>query len=212
MIKTIFFDFDGVIVNSEPTYFEYKVKKLQEMGFPVTREYLLTRIGESVRIILPKLFNVENPEKYIEDYYNDPRKKYIDYRPLMYPELIEVLDYCKENGIKCYITSNSKVEHLKNTCEQLDILHYFDGLYSIETFGVAKPDPLFYTRIVEDLNLNKEEILVIEDSEHGISAAKNAGLYTIAKKEDYFNIDQSYADTIIDLLTEVLDIIKEKNA
>ena len=38
MIKTIFFDFDGVIVNSEPTYFEYKVKKLQEMAIGLGME------------------------------------------------------------------------------------------------------------------------------------------------------------------------------
>ena len=212
MITTIFFDFDGVICDTEPTYFSYKLKKMADMGFPVTKEFLLARIGESFRVMFPREFKVDNPEKYIQEYYNDSGKKDIDYKPLLNQEVIQLLEYCKENKISCYITSNSNHEHLEKTLKDLNIYHYFNKIYSNEILNVAKPNPLFYTKIVDDLNLNKDEIIVIEDSFHGISASIHAGLYTIAKKESFFNIDQSLADTKIDLLTEVIDIIKEKNA
>ena len=212
MITTIYFDFDGVVCDTEPTYFEYKLKKMHNMGFPVTKEFLLARIGESFRVMFPREFKVDNPEKYINEYYNSTGKKDIDFRPLMNKEIIDLLEYCKENNISCYITSNSIHEQLENSLKQIGILHYFKKIYSNELLKVAKPNPLFYTKIVDDLNISKDEVIVIEDSYHGISAAKDAGLYTIAKKESFFNIDQSKADIKIDLLTEVIDIIKEKNA
>ena len=141
-----------------------------------------------------------------------PIGKDIDFRPLINKEIIDLLEYCKENNISCYITSNSIHEQLENSLKQIGILHYFKKIYSNELLKVAKPNPLFYTKIVDDLNISKDEVIVIEDSYHGISAAKDAGLYTIAKKESFFNIDQSKADIKIDLLTEVINIIKEKNA
>ena len=211
MIKALFFDFDGVICDTEPTYFKYKLKKMEDMGFPVTKEFLLARIGESFRVMFPREFKVDNPEKYIQEYYNDTGKKDIDYLPLFNTEIIDLLNYCKQSNLSCYITSNSNHEQLETTLRKLNILHYFKKIYSNELLKVAKPNPLFYSLIVDDLKLNKDEIIVIEDSYHGISAAKDAGLFTIAKKESFFNIDQSKADIKIDLLTEVIDIIKKRN-
>ena len=62
MIKAVLFDFDGVICDTEPQFFEYKLKKMNEMGFPVTREFLLERIGESFRVMFPREFKVDDPE------------------------------------------------------------------------------------------------------------------------------------------------------
>lgn len=212
MITTIFFDFDGVICDTEPTYFNYKLKKMADMGFPVSKDFLLARIGESFRVMFPREFKVDNPEKYIQEYYNDTGKKDIDYKPLFNQEVIQLLEYCKENHISCYITSNSHHEHLEKILKDLNIIHYFHKIYSNELLKVAKPNPLFYTKIVDDLNINKDEVIVIEDSYHGIKAAKDAELTTIAKTESFFGIDQSLADLKIDLLTEVIELLKEKNA
>ncbi|MGN1344446.1 MAG: HAD family hydrolase [Traorella sp.] len=212
MITTVLFDFDGVICDSEPVYFEYKLQKMKEMGFPVTKEFLLSRIGESFRVMFPREFHVENPDKYVDEYYRDSKKSDIDYRPLMFPELIDLLQYCQTQNIACYITSNSKQEHLERALKQLKINSYFKKIYTNEQLKIAKPNPLFYQRVIEDLNLAKEEVIVIEDSKHGIAAAKGADLFTIAKKESYFHIDQSQADMQVDLLSEVIDIIKNLNS
>ena len=68
MIKAILFDFDGVICDTEPVNFNYKLEKMHEMGFPVTKEFLLSRVGESFSVMFPREFpHVENPEKYVEE-------------------------------------------------------------------------------------------------------------------------------------------------
>ena len=212
MIKAVLFDFDGVICNTEPKFFEYKLWKMNEMGFPVTREFLLERVGESFRIMFPREFKVENPEKYIHEYYSGMGDSINNYNELMFPELIDLLEYCDAHGILCAITSNSKHERLISAAKQMNIYSYFKHIYSNESLGVAKPDPLFYTKVLENLGIDSKEAIVIEDSTHGIAAAKKAGIFTIAKKESFFHLDQSYADAQIDKLTEAIDFIEKANS
>lgn len=211
MIKAILFDFDGVICNTEPVFFEYKLNKMKELGFPVTKEFLLERVGESFRVMFPREFKVDNAKEIVERYYHDMESENIDYSSLMYPELLSLLDYCKDNHFICAITSNSKQQRLEKVTRELNIRDYFTKLYSNEVLGVAKPNPLFYTRVLEDLNLKPDEAIVIEDSTHGIHAAVHAGIYTIAIKENYFHLDQSLADIIVDQHSKIIPLIKDKN-
>lgn len=211
MIQAVFFDFDGVICNTEPEFFEYKIHKMHEMGFPVTREFLLKHVGESFRVMFPREFSVENPENYVKKYYEDMEKENFDYKQLMYPTLLPLLEYCKSHHILCFITSNSKQERLEKVCKDLNIDSYFHKYYSNEVLKVAKPNPQFYEKVVNDLSIPKEKILVIEDSQHGIQAAKDAHLFTIALEENYFHLDQSYADVIVKDHLEIINIIKQLN-
>ena len=88
--------------------------------------------------------------------------------------------------------------------------------------GMVAPDGKFYYPLSSESGMcgttklawydfEKDEVIVIEDSVHGIEAAVNAGLYTIAKKEYFFNLDQSYANIQVDKHTEVIDIIERLN-
>ena len=53
-----------------------------------------------------------------------------------------------------------------------------------------------------------ENCLVIEDSEKGIAAGKNAGMKTIALLDRRFGLKQARADMLIESLLEVLDCVK----
>lgn len=210
MIKAILFDFDGVICDTEPLNFNYKLNKMNEMGFPVTKEFLLARIGESFKVMFPREFpEAEDPKKVVKEYYEGYEKAHMDYKSVLYPEVIDLLEYCKENNITCVIASNSAQKRLEDAVSEIGLTHYFEKLYTSQQLKISKPNPLFYTTVVEDMGLEKDEVIVIEDSVHGIEAAVNAGLYTIAKKEYFFNLDQSKAHIQIDKHTEVIELLKK---
>lgn len=212
MIKAVIFDFDGVICDTEPLNFNYKLNKMNEMGFPVTKEFLLQRVGESFKVMFPREFpHVENPKKYVKEYYEGYEKAHMDYKSVLYPEVISLLEYCKQNNLICVIASNSAQKRLEDAVEEIGLTNYFYKLYTSQQLKIAKPNPLFYTTVIEDLNLSKDEAIVIEDSVHGIEAAVNAGLYTIAKKEYFFNLDQSKANIQVDKHTEIIDILEKLN-
>lgn len=208
MLKAVFFDFDGVICNTEPSFFEFKLQEMAKLGFPVTREFLLKHVGESFRVMFPREFKVDNALEIIHKYYSDMENENINYASLMYPELLDLLKFCKENNLICAITSNSKQSRLEKVTVELNIREYFDELYSNERLGVSKPNPLFYTNVCKQLNIQPEEALVIEDSTPGIHAAVHANIKTVAIAENYFNLDQSEAHYIVNQHSEVIDIIK----
>ena len=51
------------------------------------------------------------------------------------------------------------------------------------------------------------ECLVLEDSPYGIEAAKNAGMYVLAKKDTRVGFQQNQADAIITDVEEVLNYL-----
>ena len=67
-----------------------------------------------------------------------------------------------------------------------------------------------YLRTLEALDLAPEDVIAVEDSPAGITAAKRAGLRVYAlRPRAELKLDQSAADAVIDNLTDVLKLIWE---
>lgn len=207
MIKAILFDFDGVICDTEPIYFEFKLDKMQRMGLHVSREWLMKFVGENFKTMILREYESDNKEAIIQEYFEEFDKLYIDYQKALYPKVFEFVAYCQNKGIKCYICSNANRIKMESAISQLNLNARFDHIYTSYQLGVSKPNPEFYTKILNDLNLTNEEVIVIEDSTKGIKAAKEANIFTVAKKEYYFNIDQSHADYHIDDFDEIFRLL-----
>ena len=64
-----------------------------------------------------------------------------------------------------------------------------------EDVSERKPNPEIYIKAKNELGYNLDEIIVVEDTEIGVSAAKSAGLTCVTipnqytKKQDFSNAD-----------------------
>lgn len=211
MIKALIFDFDGVICDTEFYYAQRKVAFCAKLGLELTVDQIKPYVGQSFTVVFPLLFpDYPNPEKVIEKYYEDFMYHVPDYDVIFNSELYVVLEYCKNKNIKVAIASNSKHTRLVRECVNLKLLPYLSKLVSSEALEISKPDPMFYTKTLEFLNVEASQAMIVEDSVHGIHAAKGAGVFTIAKRESHFNVDQSQADVIVDRLDEIINIIEKK--
>lgn len=209
MIKALIFDYDGVICRTEEYFQQRKVDYINSLGYSITLQDLFPFIGESFSTVFVRMFpNHPNADEVVRYYYETLATCLPPYEEIFNSEIFEVLEYCKNKGIKVAVASNSKHYRLVQECENLKLLKYLDKLVSSELAQVAKPNPAFYELTLKKLNVNNDEAIVIEDSKNGILAAKKANIYTLAKKENIFHIDQSLADGQIDLLTEVIDVIE----
>ena len=63
---------------------------------------------------------------------------------------------------------------------RLDIRDCFDAVVCAGGAIAAKPEPDVYLAACAALNVDPAEALAIEDSPHGITAAKRAGLWCVA--------------------------------
>lgn len=212
MIKACIFDFDGVICNTEQFALEFKYEKLNEWGFSITKEELKKIVGTNFTQAFPLLFpNVQEPQIYIDRYYSERSQMEVPYDEIFNREIFELLDYCKENNIICAIASNSTQKRVIREAKNLHIDTYMSGLFGYDNAGCMKPDPRFYEYALKELDVLPHEAIIIEDSKLGIQAAVGANVFTIAKKDFDFGTDQSKANTSVETLDQVIDIIKNLN-
>ncbi len=68
---------------------------------------------------------------------------------------------------------------------------------------VCKPSPDIFLHAAKKINVEPEHCIVIEDSVHGIKAAKAAGMYCIAINTGKDRHLLGQADEIVDCYTEI---------
>jgi 2-haloacid dehalogenase len=75
-----------------------------------------------------------------------------------YPEVPAMLRRLEQDGVKAAILSNGSPEMLDAAVRSAGIGTLLDGVYSVESVGVYKPDPRVYQLAVEGVGVPKERI------------------------------------------------------
>jgi 2-haloacid dehalogenase len=75
-----------------------------------------------------------------------------------YPEVPDMLRRLKEQGVKTAILSNGSPEMLSAAVKSAGLADLLDGVYSIESVAIYKPDPRVYQLAVDGLRVAKERI------------------------------------------------------
>jgi len=177
MIKHILFDCDGVLVDTEFTAGQVMVEAMKKRGITIELEHFLYHFsGTTFSAILDVYFgnSLQGNEK--DNFINKLEKKIV-----ANVDAIQGVEKMLHSiTIPMSIVSNSAIWQVKEEIEQTKIDHFFTGqIFSSELVVNPKPAPDVYNLAVEKLGLEKTEVLVIEDSITGASAALAAGLQVI---------------------------------
>lgn len=217
MIKGVIFDMDGVLINSEIYYYNALIRLIESDGKKVDREdfkKIVGLSGKASRDVIAFYYEEDFDHK---DFMKRFRKGYmgenIDYKTILFPYVHETLQKLKSRGLKLALASSSSMRTITQAIEQTGIKDYFDFIIGGDKVENPKPDSEIYLKAMEGLGLNKDNCIAVEDSFVGIKAAKNAGLFTIAKKDFDFSMNQAQANIILEdmtLLNTIIEII-EKN-
>src|SRR5947209_8239994 len=86
------------------------------------------------------------------------------------------------------------------------------GLCRADDVAHAKPEPDLYVAVLACLGVSASEAIAIEDSPHGITAARRAGMRCVAIPNNITaQLDLTYADLLLGSLAEVsLDQLMER--
>lgn len=99
----------------------------------------------------------------------------------------------------------AKVPYVEDVLKQCEIETYFKYIVSGENFKRTKPDPEIYEYTCKQIGVSKDEIWVVEDSEYGIEAAKNAGLKVMGLYNSKLYQDLTDANLIISSLKQIME-------
>jgi HAD superfamily hydrolase (TIGR01509 family) len=214
-IRALFFDFDGVLADSEDLHFELFQKVLEEEGFTLEEEeYYKKYLGFDDRdCFLNFLADQIAPAKIRKD---SEIKRLIEKKAKLFQEAIpkngylfeEVPDVIKslKQSYPLVIVSGALKPEIKGILAQGDCLPYFELIVSAEDTPEGKPQPVPYQFALKQLNkklaknISPKNSLVIEDSPLGLQAGKAAGMKTLAITGTYGAGELQEANWILDSL------------
>ena len=177
MIKHVFFDFNGTIINDLDLCFNLLNEFLEEQGKEkVTKE----RYKDIFRFPIKEYYKLAGIDFDIESYESLSIKFIKKYQPAslkcgLYDAVIPTLKKLNEMNIKCYIISASEKNNLIEQCESYDIVKYFVDILGIENIH-AKSKVDIAVNYINDKKLNKDEVLFIGDTLHDKEVADAMGV------------------------------------
>ena len=187
-LKAIFFDFDGTLLNSEIFYQKFWIEASAFYGFKMeAKDHLnLRSLDRSLADqYLKERFGPTADYKLIHDKRVELMDEYLKTNRLELKEFAkETLQYInKELKIPCYIVSSSSKEYVESNCVNHDLMPYIKEIISVHGLKRGKPYPDVYLKALEIARLNKDEVVVVEDSPNGVRSAYAAGIKTIFIKD-----------------------------
>ncbi|KTD10939.1 HAD-superfamily hydrolase [Legionella gratiana] len=197
MFDAIIFDFDGVILDSEPIHYKACCEVLKPLGITISyKEYMDKYLGLADKDMFPKLLKNEGLSFSNEEIHHFIQQKsatYIDIinssdtLPLIadFDQFIfKIASKVKKIAI-CSGSSRSEITAVLSKVRQGKLRAYFDIIVTAEDVQIGKPSPEGYLLTAKRLDVLPPHCLVIEDTPHGVNAAKAAGMQVIGLMTTY---------------------------
>ncbi|OGU35714.1 MAG: hypothetical protein A2068_06950 [Ignavibacteria bacterium GWB2_35_6b] len=214
MIKAIFFDNDGILVDTEILYFRANKEIFSKLGVELNEETYaenflkkskgVWHLAEQIGFNKDEIIELRNKRNNI-------------YGGLLKTDLIiingaeEVLKHFY-GKIKLGIVTSSRRDHFEIIHEHTGFRKYFDFEITSDECEETKPSPLPYLKALEKSGLKKEECVIVEDSERGLKAAVAAGIKCyVIPTELTKNSNFSGAEKILNNISELLPEFNENN-
>ena len=186
MIKAIITDFDGTLVDTFEANLRAYQKAFNEIGITLTAEKYRECFGYRVdRFMIAMGITDENVATRIKEL---KKQYYPEFFEFLRPNtaLIQLISSFKTMGGKTAIASTARKENLMNAVNHLDIAPHFDLIFAGIDVKQGKPNPEIYQKTMDALGVNPQEVLIFEDSQVGIEAAKGSGAnYMIVSPEQF---------------------------
>lgn len=198
MLDAVIFDFDGVIVDSEPLHWRAFQRVLAPLGFSFTwEEYLHQYVGLDDRGAFRAVFRSKNKSLDSHSLSDlivakaEAFQQEIARGVSPYPGVLELISEAAQSG-PIALCSGALRSDILPVLEGLGIREFFPVLVSAEEVSVSKPDPESYRLTLHllramypELKFRPEACLAIEDTPAGIASAGGAGLPVLAVTNNF---------------------------
>lgn len=173
--KAVIFDLDGLVLDTEATYFAAWRMAAAKMGYRLSNEFCLGLSGMQYRDIEFRLkkrlgdeFDITVFSQLSAHYWHE----YVEIEGIAVKRgLFSMLEYVRANNLSFCIASNSQREPALQCLRYAGLDQVFPILVGRDDVANGKPEADVFYRAAEQLNCSLADSLILEDSIAGIQAA-----------------------------------------
>jgi len=194
MIKAIFFDFNGVIIDDELIQMRAYREVLREYDIDLTEEHYFASLGMDDKTFVRSIFGRANKEVTpnmvvaVQQGKTSLHRKMIEDELPLFPGVLTFLK-ATSRRYSLGLVSMANTEEVGYVFERARLGPLFSVIVTAEDVQICKPAPDCYLRGLEKLNAKRQservlpliagECLAIEDSPPGIRSGREAGMRTL---------------------------------
>jgi mannitol-1-/sugar-/sorbitol-6-/2-deoxyglucose-6-phosphatase len=184
MIKSVIYDMDGLLIDSEPYWRKSMMKVLATVGVNLTEEQCAMTTGLRFDHVLEYWF-----ERYpwtsksvyeVHEEVLDEMEHAILHEAALLPGVMESIELFRSKGLRLAIASSSAMRLIRACVHRLKGDEFFDAVISAEHEEYGKPHPAVFIKAAKQLETHPLDCLVLEDSLMGVIAAKAARMQCVA--------------------------------
>ena len=205
-LKGCLFDMDGVIVDSAVHHFVAWNRLADELSIPFTEEDNhalkgLSRVDSLEHIL--QMGHLQLDEKTKLKLMAQKNAWYLDLIKGMrakdiLPGARELIEELVADGIKVGLGSSSRNAQL--ILNNVGLTPLFDTVVDGNHITLSKPDPEVFLKGAQALGLDPSEVVVFEDAESGVKAAKSGGFFAVGVGSEE---QLGQADVVVPSMKEV---------
>lgn len=183
-IKCVIFDMDGVIIDSEEIHKKAYYETFNSIGVNVSDELYKTLTGSSTINAFQKLVKHFKLSLNPEDLVIKKRKLYVNFfenDPTLHlvKGVESLIKHLYNKQITLVLASSSAMINIDRVFTRFQLHQYFKAKISGADLKESKPNPEIFEKAAILSEVVKEHCIIIEDSDNGIKAANDAGIFVV---------------------------------
>jgi mannitol-1-/sugar-/sorbitol-6-/2-deoxyglucose-6-phosphatase len=209
-VTAVILDMDGLLIDTEPVWRAAEASVFASLGISLSEKDLLDSTGQTIAEVVPVWRQrqphlpvgghggTEPSDAEIADRITDEVIAYVAAEGAPMPGVTEAIVLFRKHGFRLAIASSSPLRLIDAVCQRLGLTEIEVRCSALDA-GKGKPAPDVYLAAARELGVAPASCLAIEDSAHGVAAAKSAGMRCIAVPDPLIASDPGYdqADLVL---------------
>lgn len=182
-IKAVAFDLDGLMFNTEDVYWKVGCELMRRRGKEYTEELSHAIMGRPPQVCFETMIQWHSLDDTWEAMAAESEKVFVsllDDGVDAMPGMHDLLDALEEASIPKAICTSSSPEVVEAVLSRFSLRPRFEFVLTAADITHGKPHPEIYQKAAARFGIEPREMLVLEDSQTGSSAAAASGAFTVA--------------------------------